>query len=218
MKPAQKSIVSSRTEYISDGLDELNLSGNPLDLFEKWMAEAERKISGTPNATFLATAGPDARPSGRIVLLRGFDERGFEFFTNYESRKGMELRDNNYACMTFFWNELFRQVRIEGIIHKLSEEESDEYFSSRPRESQIAAIASDQSRVLPGRELLEERVRETGKLFEGKPVTRPPHWGGYRLAPSSIEFWQGRPHRLHDRILYARENISDTWIFERLYP
>lgn len=218
MKPTQKSIVSSRTEYISDGLDELNLSGNPLDLFEKWMAEAEKKIAGTPNATFLATAGPDARPSGRIVLLRGFDERGFEFFTNYESRKGIELRDNNYACMTFFWNELFRQVRIEGKIHKLTEEESDEYFSSRPRESQIAAIASDQSKPLPDREFLEERVREAEKLFEGKPVTRPPHWGGYRLAPSSIEFWQGRPHRLHDRILYARENISDTWIFERLYP
>jgi pyridoxamine 5'-phosphate oxidase len=218
MKPTQKIIASSRTEYISDGLDELTLSGNPLDLFEKWMAEAERKIAGTPNATFLATAGPDARPSGRIVLLRGFDERGFEFFTNYESRKGIELRGNNYASMTFFWNELFRQVRIEGKIHKLPEEESDEYFSSRPRESQIAAIASDQSRVLPDRELLEERVRETGKLFEGKPVVRPTHWGGYRLSPTSIEFWQGRPHRLHDRILYTRENISYSWIFERLYP
>ncbi|MFZ2340777.1 MAG: pyridoxamine 5'-phosphate oxidase [Bacteroidales bacterium] len=218
MNPRQKSFVSSRTEYISDGLDEKTLSGNPLDLFEKWMAEAGRKIAGTPNATFLATAGPDTRPSGRIVLLRGFDERGFEFFTNYESRKGMELRDNNYASMTFFWNELFRQIRIEGKIHKLSEEESDEYFSSRPRESQIAAIASDQSRLLPGRELLEERVREAGKLFEGKPVVRPPHWGGYCLSPSSIEFWQGRPHRLHDRILYSRKELSKEWIIERLYP
>ncbi|MDX9946304.1 MAG: pyridoxamine 5'-phosphate oxidase [Bacteroidales bacterium] len=218
MKPTQKIIVSSRTEYIADGLDEKNLSGNPLDLFEKWMAEAERKIAGTPNATFLATAGPDARPSGRIVLLRGFDERGFEFFTNYESRKGIELRDNNYASMTFFWNELFRQIRIEGEIHKLPEEVSDEYFSSRPRESQIAAIASDQSRLLPGRELLEERVRETEKLFEGKPVVRPPHWGGYCLSPSSIEFWQGRPHRLHDRILYSRKDLNEQWIVERLYP
>ncbi len=218
MKPTQKSIVSSRTEYISDGLDEKTLSGNPLDLFEKWMAEAERKIAGTPNATFLATAGKDGRPSGRIVLLRGFDDRGFEFFTNYESRKGIELRDNNYASMTFFWNELFRQIRVEGKIHKLTEEESDLYFSSRPRESQIAAIASDQSRLLPGRELLEKRVKETEKLLEGKPVVRPPHWGGYRLSPSRIEFWQGRAHRLHDRILYSRKDFIKDWIVERLYP
>lgn len=218
MKPTHKSIVSSRTEYISDGLDEKIHPGNPLDLFEKWMAEAERKIAGTSNAVFLATAGPDARPSGRIVLLRGFDERGFEFFTNYESRKGIELRDNNYASMTFFWNELFRQIRVEGKIHKLPEEESDKYFSSRPRESQIAAIASDQSRLLKSRELLEERVRKTEKHFEGKTVVRPSHWGGYCLSPSSIEFWQGRPHRLHDRILYSRKDFSKDWIVERLYP
>lgn len=214
----QKRLAESRTEYISDGLDEKLVSASPMDLFEKWMTEAERLVPGTYNAVFLATAGRDSRPSGRIVLLRGFDERGFEFFTNYASRKGSELSENNYASMTFFWNELFRQIRIEGRVFRLPEEESDKYFSTRPRESQIAALVSDQSRNLQSRELLEKNFLEAEKLYEGREIKRPPYWGGYFLSPLSVEFWQGRPQRLHDRILYSRKDLSDNWINERLYP
>lgn len=214
----QNSISGIRTEYISDGLDEKEVSSDPLVLFGEWMREAEKKVPETPNATFLATVGTGGKPSGRIVLLRGFDERGFVFFTNYESRKGVELRKNNNASMTFFWNKLFRQVRIEGRVFKLPEEESDQYFSSRPRESQIAALVSEQSRKLENREFLEERLREIEKRYEDKPIPRPHNWGGYYLSPFSMEFWQGREFRLHDRILYHRNDHKGDWKIERLYP
>lgn len=214
----QKRIAETRTEYVSDGLDELTLSANPLDLFEKWITEAEQRNPVTCNTVFLATVGSGSRPSGRIVLLRGYDERGFVFYTNYDSRKGNEINSNNNASMTFFWNEMFRQVRIEGKVFILPDEESDQYFSGRPRESQIAALASGQSSILQSRKMLEEKVRETEKLYEGREIARPSYWGGYFLSPLSIEFWQGRVHRLHDRILYSRKDPGDAWITSRLYP
>jgi len=214
----QNSISGIRTEYTSEGLDEKDISDDPLILFDEWMKEAEKRIPVTPNATFLATVGNDGKPSGRIVLLRGYDERGFVFYTNCDSRKGTELRENNNSSMTFFWNELFRQIRVEGKVFILPEEESDLYFSDRPRESQLAALASEQSRRLESRELLEERLRELEKRYEGKTIPRPLNWGGYYLSPMSVEFWQGREFRLHDRLLYHRNDLKGEWKLERLYP
>jgi len=170
------------------------------------------------NAVHLATTGPDGRPSGRIVLLRGFDERGFVFYTSYDSRKGSDLKINHYASMTFFWNNLYRQVRIEGKVFKLPPGESDSYFSGRPRESNISALASRQSRPLKSRRILEERVRQLEIRLKDQPVERPGNWGGYYLSPFYIEFWQGRTHRLHDRIFYRREDIDMPWNMGRLYP
>jgi len=151
------------------------------------------------------------------MLLRGFDERGFVFFTNHDSRKGNDLKSSNYASMTFFWGELFRQVRIEGDVHRVPEWESDKYFQSRPRESQISALASEQSRVLESRGSLEKKVSELEQRFKGQPIPRPANWGGFYLSPKFIEFWQGRAHRLHDRILYKLEK-NNSWNVQRLYP
>lgn len=218
MKSVRQTIAGSRNEYISDGLNEGSISANPVDQFEKWIEEAVRNKLNLPNAMHLATAGLNGRPSGRIMLLRGFDERGFTFYTNYESRKGSELRVNNYASMTFFWNDLFRQVRIEGKVFKLPPEESDSYFLNRPRESKISAIVSEQSRILKSREILEERFNELGNRLTGQFIERPVNWGGFYLSPLYIEFWQGRAHRLHDRIVYKRQDYKNTWKVERLYP
>jgi pyridoxamine 5'-phosphate oxidase len=217
MKSMNQLITDFRDEYMSPGIDEKDIKENPLQLFEKWMEEAIRSNLNLPNAMHLATADPDNRPSGRVLLLRDFDENGFVFYSNYDSRKGEELKKNNYASMTFFWDTLYRQVRIEGIVGKVTETESDAYFQSRPRESQISAVVSEQSRVLENRESLEMRFKEFEEKFLERAVPRPANWGGYRLFPSAFEFWQGREHRLHDRIQYKKEG-NNSWIIRRLFP
>jgi pyridoxamine 5'-phosphate oxidase len=190
-------------------------SANPITEFLNAVERATaRQIDTAPAA--LATADRRGRPSVRIVLLRGADERGFVFFTNYGSRKGRELDENPHAALCIHWPDLDEQIRIEGTVERLAAEESDAYFHGRPRGSQLGAWASEQSAVLPTREALEERYRETERRFEGKPVGRPPHWGGYRVRPATIEFWYGRPDRLHDRVLYTL--AGDSWRIERLYP
>lgn len=217
MKSIRQLITVFRTEYISQGIDVKEVSENPIDQFEKWIKTAIKNKVCLPNAMHLATVGTDGRPSGRIVLLRGFDERGFVFFTNYDSRKGFELRNNNFASITFFWSELFRQVRIEGEVFRIPEEESDRYFQGRPRESQISAIASEQSKALESRVSLEKRVKELEQNFKGQSIPRPPNWGGFYLSPKCIEFWQGRANRLHDRIIYKLEK-NKSWNIQWLYP
>lgn len=218
MRSVRQTILSLREEHITDGLYEDAIPSDPLGLFESWLGEAVRKDLPSPNALHLATVGPDSRPSGRIVLLKGYDERGLVFFTNYESRKGTELKGNNNAAMTFFWDALFRQIRVEGKVYILPPAESDEYFSSRPRESRIAALASEQSRVLGERSILEERIRQLeGKYINDEPE-RPTFWGGYYLVPLYYEFWQGRDHRLHDRIVFRRNDAGANWETARLYP
>lgn len=190
-------------------------SANPITEFLSAIERATaRHVDTAPVA--LATADATGRPSVRMVLLRGADERGFDFFTNYESRKALELTENPHAALCFHWDSLEEQIRIEGRVELLAPGESDAYFKSRPRGSQLGAWASDQSRVLSTRETLEEQYRAIERRFEGKPVPRPPFWGGFRLVPSRIEFWYGRPDRLHDRIVYNR--VGDGWTIERLYP
>lgn len=197
------------------GLPDARMDEDPLALFRGWYAAAERSGIYLPEAMALGTATPDGVPAVRIVLLKGVDERGFSFFTNYESRKGLELRDNPRAALTFHWAVLERQVRIEGTVTRLSEAESLAYFRTRPRGSRIGAWASRQSAVLERREVLEERVREHEARFPGD-VPLPPFWGGYRVAPERMEFWQGRVNRLHDRLLFERAGAG--WRCSRLYP
>ena len=195
-------------------LIETHIDPDPFAQFAAWFEEAAHLPE--PNAMTLATATPDAWPSARMVLLKGDDSRGFLFFTNYGSRKSGELTRNPRAALVFFWPQLHRQIRIEGVVERVSPEESDAYFATRARGSQIAARASAQSRVLSGREELEERVRAVEEAFEDRPVPRPEFWGGYRMVPEVIEFWQGRPNRLHDRIRYVRR--GEAWAIERLAP
>jgi pyridoxamine 5'-phosphate oxidase len=191
-------------------------SADPITEFLNAVERAQsHQVDTAPVA--LATADAQGRPSARMVLLRGVDRRGFVFHTNYNSRKGRELEANPHAALCFHWVALDEQIRVEGRVERLPAEESDAYFDSRPRGSQLGAWASDQSAVLPSRETLEEQYRETERRFEGQPtVPRPPFWGGFRLIPHRIEFWYGRPDRLHDRVMYSRE--GDTWRIERLYP
>jgi pyridoxamine 5'-phosphate oxidase len=190
-------------------------SANPITEFLNAIERAEnRQVDTAPVA--LATAGADGRPSVRMVLLRGVDERGFVFHTNYNSRKAHELAVNPHAALCFNWHTLEEQIRVEGRVERLSSEESEEYFRTRPRGSQLGAWASDQSAVLPSRETLEEQYREVERRFDGAPVPRPPFWGGFRLVPERIEFWFGRPDRLHDRLSYTRQGSG--WKIERLYP
>jgi pyridoxamine 5'-phosphate oxidase len=198
------------------GLPDARPDADPLDLFRRWYAAAERSGIAHPEAMALGTATPDGVPAVRMVLLKGVDERGFTFFTNYESRKGLELRDNPRAALTFYWAVLERQVRVEGTVSRLTEEESSAYFRSRPRGSRIGAWASRQSDVLETREVLERRVREYEARFSEGEVPLPPFWGGYRVAPAHIEFWQGRVNRLHDRLLFER--TATGWTSARLYP
>ena len=188
---------------------------NPLALFGQWYGEAADLFQ--PNGMVLATVSAEGRPSARTVLLKGFDEEGFVFFTNYNSRKAQELAINSWAALLFWWREQFRQVRIEGRVQKVTAAESDEYFATRPRGSQISAWASPQSEIIPNRAELEEKVGVIEKRFEGDEVARPPHWGGYCLWPVLFEFWQGREDRLHDRLEYGR--LADgSWSMERLAP
>lgn len=205
-----------RFDYNKSGLTETDLLADPVEMFRHWLKESMTSNINEPYAMTLATSTPDGKPSARIVLLRHVDQAGFQFFTNYHSRKGHDLAENQQAAILFFWPELERQVRIEGVITRTDDKTSDTYFAQRPRESQIAAVASAQSDVIANRKVLEDQVAQLTAKLEGKPVPRPPHWGGYTLKPDSIEFWQGRTSRLHDRLRYRREN--NNWIIERLSP
>ncbi len=210
------SLSDLRKEYIRAGLDESDADPDPIEQFRKWFDEALAADLHEPNAMTLATATPDGKPSARVVLLKGFDARGFVFYTNYEGRKGRELAENPRAALVFYWGELERQVRVEGRVWRVLEEESDAYYASRPRGSRLGAWASAQSRSVERRELVEERLRELEREYTGREVPRPPFWGGYRVEPEEIEFWQGRENRLHDRLVYRWS--SDGWRIERLQP
>jgi pyridoxamine 5'-phosphate oxidase len=205
-----------RREYSSAGLREQDCDPSPIRQFDVWFQAALTANLRDANAATLATSTTDGKPSARIVLLKGFDERGFTYFTNYRSRKGRELDANPFAALVFFWSELERQVRIEGKTEKTTAAESDEYFRSRPRGSQLGAWCSEQSELVAGRPELKARLHELEKRFGDGEVPRPPHWGGYRLIPNEIEFWQGRPNRLHDRIRYRL--VGGRWVMERLSP
>lgn len=211
-------IAHLRSDYVRGKLDENTADADPMRQFRVWFEEALAAQVREPNAMTLATADKDGRPSARIVLLKGFDADGFSFFTNYDSRKGEELAVNPHACLLFFWAELERQVKIEGNVTRTSSAESDAYFAERPLASRIGAWASPQSKPIPGRAFLEERAEEYAHRFaaldNGPP--RPPHWGGYRVWPTVIEFWQGRSSRLHDRLLYLRKGTQ--WERCRLAP
>lgn len=212
-----KSVISGlRKTYTLNELLEQNVFKNPIEQFKVWFNEALEGDVKEPNAMVLSTVVRN-KPSARIVLLKGVDENGFEFFTNYDSAKGKALAENNFASLTFFWDGLERQVRIEGIVEKLSAEASDNYYWSRPRESQIGAWVSNQSAEINKREELEQTLEYYQEKFKNvEIIPRPKHWGGYNLIPDKIEFWQGRPSRLHDRLLYAIEN--GEWKIKRLQP
>ena len=209
--------AASRYEHIGKGLRRSDLSPDPIEQFANWFTTAIETGIRDVNAMSLATAARDAKPSVRIVLLKTFDEDGFVFFTNYESEKGKQLEANPYAALGFYWIELDRQIRISGQVKKTSREESQTYFHSRPVGSQLSAWASRQSAVLDGRRVLDARMEEMNERFADKPVPLPPHWGGYRLKPDNMEFWQGRPNRLHDRFRYTRKS-DGSWLIERLAP
>jgi len=207
----------TKPQYNSDSIDEKTVDRDPLKLFQRWLDEAIAAGIHLPEAMTLATSTTEGKPSARLILLKEADERGFVFYTNYNSPKARELDSNPQAAMVFYWPQLERQVRVEGAVNLTSADESDAYFKTRPRESQIGALASPQSEVIPSREALQQRVRELEKLYEGREVERPAHWGGYRLLPERIEFWKGRPGRLHDRILYERQ-ADGSWHRFRLAP
>lgn len=209
-------LADLRKEYSLAGLSEKDLAKDPFRQFERWFQEAEAAKIPEPNAAVLATASREGRPSARMVLLKGFDGRGFTFYSNYESRKGREMEANPHAAYLFPWVALERQVIVEGTVSRISREESEAYFMSRPRASQLAAWASAQSSVIPGREALDRAMKATEEKFSGVQAPLPPAWGGFRIAPESVEFWQGRRSRLHDRLRYRRS--GSAWVVERLSP
>lgn len=201
---------------VSEGLDEKTIDRDPIKQFQTWFNDAFEAKLPLPEAMTLATATRDGKPSARMVLLKQVDHDGFVFYTNYNSAKSEQLDANPYAALVFYWAKLDRQVRIEGSISRTSREESQEYFATRPRESQIGAWASEQSEVIESREVLEQRAEELEKQYRDREIECPEHWGGYRLRPERIEFWKSRLGRLHDRILYQRE--GDSWTITRLAP
>ena len=213
-----QSIAELRHNYTRSQLSKADVDKNPIEQFKSWFEQALAAQLNEPNAMTIATSSLDGKPTARIVLLKEFDERGFVFYTNYKSLKGQQLTANPWAALVFWWAELERQVRIEGQVELVSEQESDRYFHSRPRDSQLGACVSPQSSVIDHRSLLEEKWQELNHKYNNREIPRPLHWGGFRVIPTQIEFWQGRPSRLHDRILYRRSDQQDTWIIERLSP
>ena len=215
--PTSLSLAELRLNYTKGRLRRSDLAPEPVAQFQAWFQTAQQAGILEPNAMTFATAGLDGIPSVRTLLLKGVDARGFIFFTNYESRKGRELAANPAAAINIFWRELERQVCVKGAVAKASPEEADVYFASRPLGSRLAAWVSQQSSVIPGRAALEERLGEVRQRFPGETVPRPPHWGGYVLEPSAVEFWQGGADRLHDRFLYTKRG-DGTWQLDRLSP
>lgn len=211
------SLADLRKEYSLAGLLEKDLARDPFRQFEKWFQEAEAAKITEPNAMTLSTSTREGRPSSRTVLLKGLDGRGFVFYSNYESRKGRDLSENPRVSLLFSWVALERQVIVEGAITRLTREESDAYFHTRPRASQLGAWVSQQSSIINGRAVLEDAMKALDKKYAGAEVPTPPNWGGYRVNPETVEFWQGRRSRLHDRLRYRREKSGD-WIIERLAP
>lgn len=217
MKTSKNTLENLRKDYRAEQLTEKEVKSNPIEQFDHWFDEALKAGVLEPNAMTLATSSPDGKPSARIVLLKGFNHDGFVFYTNYLSRKGKELAKNPVVSLVFFWPELERQVRIEGTIEKVSKEDSENYFKSRPKESQIGALASPQSQVIDNRSQLEKNLEELTKKYADQEVPKPSYWGGYLVKPQVIEFWQGRPSRLHDRIVYRKADKSN-WKIVRLAP
>jgi pyridoxamine 5'-phosphate oxidase len=212
------SIADLRQNYTLAGLTEVDLDSNPIQQFNLWFEQALAANLIEPNAMTLATATPDGKPSARIVLLKGVSEQGFVFYTNYGSQKGRQLIANPYAALVFLWDKLERQIRIEGKVEKLSSRESLEYFHSRPKASQLGAWTSAQSQVIPNREILEEKLASLQAQYSGEvTIPLPDHWGGFRVIPDRLEFWQGRPSRLHDRLVYNLET-DGNWSISRLSP
>ena len=211
------SIADLRREYSRASLTENDVDPHPIHQFGRWFEEARAADVDEPTAMTLATATAGGRPSARMVLLKGVDDRGFVFYTDYRSRKGEDLAANPYAALVFYWPEIERQIRVSGHVDKVSREESEAYFRTRPLGSRLGAWTSHQSAVLPNRAALEERLRQIAEEFKDGDVPLPPYWGGYRVAPDILEFWQGRPNRLHDRIRYTRQS-DGRWLIERLAP
>lgn len=210
-------VASLRREYETLGLRRTDLHRDPIEQFSVWFSAAVEVGLPDVNAIALATATPDGKPTARVVLLKGFDQRGFVFFTNYRSHKGRELKANPQAAFVIYWVQLERQIRVSGQVEKTSREESAAYFHSRPRGSQLGAWVSKQSEVIDARRILEGRLAEMTERFADGPIELPAHWGGYRIVPDEIEFWQGRANRLHDRFRYTREN-AQSWALARLAP
>ena len=219
--PSAPDLAALRREYGDHGLDVPDLAPDPVSMFRQWLDATVAAGLHEPNAMVVATVSPEGRPSSRMVLLKGVDERGFVFFTNYESRKAADIAANPHVSLLFPWHDLQRQVRVEGAASKVSAEESEAYFASRPRESQLGAWASPQSRVVASRSALDERYGGVLAQFAGlDEVPVPPHWGGFRVAPYAVEFWQGRKGRMHDRMVYRRaeDDPHAPWVVERLAP
>jgi pyridoxamine 5'-phosphate oxidase len=216
MELTKENLQNLRQDYRVASLSESDVAADPILQFQKWFSDAVKAQLYEPNVMTLATADSDGKPSARIVLLKGFDEHGFVFYTNYESKKAHDLVENPQAALVFFWAELERQVRIEGIVSKVDPEVSEAYFHSRPIGSQIGAIASPQSSVITDRSILEDKVAALSKQYEGREIPKPDNWGGYLIEPKHIEFWQGRSSRLHDRISY--DFVEGSWKINRLAP
>jgi len=211
-----QAVAMLRREYEGKPFNENNVDPNPVSQFATWFEVAVKAIKFDPNAMILSTVDPNGQPSSRTVLLKGFDKEGFIFYTNYRSRKAKHIEQNPNVSLTFYWPDLVRQIHIEGVAKKISAEQSDQYFASRPDSSKLSAWASDQSHPISSRKELENRLKTIEKKFSGGTIPRPPHWGGFCVAPHRIEFWQGRLNRLHDRIAYQKEN--GKWKMERLSP